>query len=238
MASVRFTVPAIVATALALAIAPAVASADATIQADPGPHFSPSRLTIDQGTRVVLHNGDSTEHNIVSDDYAPDGSRLFRSPTIGPGSSAYVTGTEYLTTGSYSFFCSIHRGMRGTLSVSSAGTPAPRPQTPDTTRPGLNLDVLTRGLGTALARRALLVHVRSTEFVRVTLVARARGRKVATGRRVLPSATFRGVRLRLTRAGRRLFRKARRVRVSVRGVAVDRAGNRRRARARQTLFGG
>ena len=238
MASVRFAVPAILAAALTLATAPAVASSDATIQAGPGLSYSPSRLTIAQGTRVVLQNQDSTQHSIVSNDYAPDGSRLFSSPRTEPGSSAFVAGTEYLTTGSYDFFCSVHSGMRGSLEVSSAGAPVPRPQTPDTTRPGLRLRVLTRSLGTALARRALLLHVRSTEYVRVRVVARWHGRRIAAGRTVVPRAGFRGARLRLNRRGRKLFRKYHRVRISVRGVAVDRAGNGRRARTRQTLFGG
>jgi plastocyanin len=238
MASVRFAVPAIIAVALALLAAPAVASSDATSQGGPGLHYFPSRLTIAQGTRVVLDNQDSTQHSIVSDGYAPDGSRLFRSATTEPGSSALVAGSEYLTTGSYDFFCSVHSGMRGTLAVSSEGTPVPRPQTPDTTRPGLRLRVLTRSMGTALARRALLLHVRSTEYVRVRLVARWHGRRIAAGRTLVPRAGFRGTRLRLNRRGRKLFRKHRRVRISVRGVAVDRAGNGRRARAAQTLLGG
>jgi len=236
MASVRFAVPAIVAAVFTLATAPAVASGDATIQAQPGPAYAPSRLTIDQGTHVTLENRDSTRHNIVSSGYAPDGSRLFRSGTVDPGLSAPVNGTEYLTAGEYSFFCSIHRGMQGTLVVSSAGSPVPRPQTTDTTRPGLKLAVLTRSLNTALLRGRLLVHVRSTEFVHVRLAAWRHGRRLAIGRTVLHSAGFRGARLRLTRFGRRLFRKRDRVRISIRGVALDRAGNRRRARARQTLL--
>jgi plastocyanin len=236
MALVRLAVPAIVTLVVALATAPAVASSDATIHAQSGSVYSPSRPTIDQGTHVVLENQDSTQHNIVSDDYSPDGSRLFGSSTTNPGSSAPVAGTEYLTTGSYSFFCSIHQGMRGTLVVSSAGTPVPRPQTPDRIRPGLKLAVLTRSLDTSLLRRALLVHARSTEFVHVRVVARRHGRRIAIGRTVVRKAGFRGVRLRLTRFGRKLFLKRNRVTVSVRGLAVDRAGNRRRARARQTLF--
>jgi plastocyanin len=236
MASVRLALPAIVTAAVALATAPAVASSDATIQVQPGPSYNPDRLTIPQGTRVVLQNNDSSRHNVTSDDYAPDGSRLFRSATTDPGGSAPVVGTEYLTTGEYDFFCSIHRGMRGTLAVTSAGTPVPRPQTPDTTRPGLRLSVLTRSLDTALRRGAILVHVRSTEYVHVRVLARARGHRIARGRTVVTHAGFRGVRLRLTHFGRKLFRKAHGVRVGVRGLAVDRAGHRRRARARQTLF--
>ena len=237
MAPVRLAVPALLTAIAALASAPAVASSDAIIRAEPGLRYSPRHLTIAQGQHVVLENGDSTQHNVTSDDYAPDGSRLFGSATTSPGSSAPVSGTEYLTTGDYSFFCSVHSSMHGTLSVSSAGTPVPRPQTPDTTRPGLELKVLTRSIETALLRHALLVHVSSTEHVRVRLVARARGHRIATGRAVVPRAGFRGSRLRLTRAGRKLFRRVGRVRVSVRGLAIDRAGNRRRARTRETLFG-
>jgi plastocyanin len=237
MASVRFSVPAILVAAAVLASAPA-ASADEVIRASSTTRYSTSRVTIDQGEHVAFENASSDRHNVISNDYAPDGSRLFRSDTIGPGSSTPVVGTEYLTTGDYSFFCSVHAGMRGVLSVTGAGTPVPRPQTPDTTRPGLRLRVLTRSTRTALARRALLVHLRATEHVRVALVLRARGRRIAARTAVVPRAGFKGTRMRLTRSGRKLLRKAARIRVSLRGLAIDRAGNRRRARARQTLLGG
>ncbi|MFN2615736.1 MAG: plastocyanin/azurin family copper-binding protein [Thermoleophilaceae bacterium] len=231
----RFVVPAILAAA-ALASAPA-ASADDVIHAAPTLRYSPSRVTIDQGEKVVFENDDSVEHNVVSADYAPDGSRLFRSDTIGGGLSTSVSGTEYLTTGDYDFFCSLHRGMRGVLSVTGAGAPLPRPQTPDTTLPGLKLRLFTRSARTALARRSLLVHLKATEYVRVAVVARARGRTIARRTAVVPRAGFRGARLRLTRRGRKLLRRAARIRVSIRGLAVDRAGNRRRARTRSTIFG-
>ena len=237
MAAVRLAGAAIVTLVAGLASAPAVSASDVVLRAE-GSRYSPATLTIAQGQHVTFENGDSTQHSVISNDYAPDGSRLFRSATIDPGASAPVAGTEYLTTGDYAFFCSVHREMHGSLHVTAEGSPVPRPQTPDTTRPGLQLSVLTRSAVTALRRRALLVHVRSTENVRVRLVARSRGRKIAAGRTTLRRAGFRGARLRLTRRGRKLLGRAARVRLSVRGVAVDLAGNSRRDRARRTLFGG
>jgi hypothetical protein len=39
-----------------------------------------------------------------------------------------VEGVQYLKAGTYPFHCTLHAAMTGTLTVTSAGTPVPRPQ--------------------------------------------------------------------------------------------------------------
>lgn len=71
--------------------------------------FSPSTLTISAGDTVIWTNGDSTSHTVTSD----SGSEL--------GSSSLANGASYSHTfnaaGTYSYHCSIHTSMKGTVVV-------------------------------------------------------------------------------------------------------------------------
>ena len=103
---------------LAFAAAPIVGEADNT--------FSAPTYTIDQGEVGQLQvNGSS--HNATAQQNGPDGQALFRSPTISGGTTG-VQGTQYLSAGDYTFFCTIHpTTMQATLHVTGAGTPQARP---------------------------------------------------------------------------------------------------------------
>jgi plastocyanin len=104
---------------LAFAAAPIVGQADNT--------FSAPVYTIDQGEVGQLQVTGS-DHNATAQQNGPDGQALFRSPTIESGAAA-VQGTQYLSAGDYSFFCTVHpTTMQATLHVTSAGTPQARPQ--------------------------------------------------------------------------------------------------------------
>lgn len=214
---------------------PAGALANQTIRAQPTIRYDNPNLTIDQGETVTFENDDlGPSHNVTATQSGPDGGPLFASSTIGPGQSAQVRGTEFLATGDYPFHCTIHPDqMTGTLRVTSNGTPLPRP---DTTPPQAKLTLLTRTIETALRRRSLLAHVKSDEAFSAKLTARARGRQIASGSGSLGKAGFRPIKLRLSATGRRVLGKAkRRIRVSVRGSVVDRAGNRRSIKTTATL---
>jgi len=105
----------------------------------------------------------------------PDGSALFRSATIGGGgATAPVAGTQYLTTGSYPFTCTIHpTEMHGTLQVTGNGTPQ--------ARPSLRLAVTSKKLA-KVRKMGLLVQVdTSVKVDGVDLVAKLG--KVTLGRR-------------------------------------------------------
>src|SRR5256885_6541708 len=99
---------------LAFAAAPIIGQADNT--------FSAPTYTIDQGEVGQLQVTGST-HNATARQTGPDGQALFRSPTISSG-NAGVQGTQYLSAGDYSFFCTIHpTTMQATLHVTGNGTP-------------------------------------------------------------------------------------------------------------------
>ena len=160
--------------ALALVAALLVAAtawADETITARPVNQYASSTTTIDQGEKVTFQNIDISGHDVTSHDHGDDGKPLFASALINPGSSGPVAGTEYLTTGDYHFFCTIHPGMEATLEVTSAGTPAERPQAE-----GVAVKVLSKNLDRVLESGKLKLKVSSRAGV-VQVGARAERRK-------------------------------------------------------------
>jgi plastocyanin len=90
--------------------------------------FVGATFTMDQGDRPTLQNNGTGQHNVTARTNGPDKEFLFESPTIGNGSTV-VEGTQYLTTGSYAFICTVHPlSMTANLSVSALGAPVARPQ--------------------------------------------------------------------------------------------------------------
>ena len=80
-----------------------------------------------QGELVPFQN-DGGSHNVTARQNGPDGKALFRSATTSGGTSQ-VNGTQFLSSGDYPFFCTVHpTTMTGVLRVTGAGTPQPRPQ--------------------------------------------------------------------------------------------------------------
>jgi plastocyanin len=226
----------IVATAL---LAVPAAQADERIQAGPSIRYTTPNVTMDQGERLTFQNLDVERHDVVASARGSDGRALFRTPIIGNGEEAFVEGSQYLTTGSYGFFCSVHPQMTGTLNVTSAGTPAQRPGPgtgpPDRAKPRVSVKLRRTSARRARRSRRLPVEVTVNEAAKVALRARARGVTVARGSVSLPAAGKRRPSLRLTAAGRRLLGRRGRVAVTLTARAVDRAGNAATARARRTL---
>jgi plastocyanin len=74
--------------------------------------FQPATLSVPAGTTVTWHNQDSVQHTVTSDVQG-----LFDSGVIAPGKKFTYT---FPAPGSYSYHCSIHPGMKGTIVV--AGT--------------------------------------------------------------------------------------------------------------------
>ncbi|MDP9188391.1 MAG: hypothetical protein M3O25_03995 [Actinomycetota bacterium] len=108
--------------------APAAVAAPAAIQggtAAGADLFSAPSYLHDAGTVATLTWVGGGRHNVTANAQGPDGEALFRSDTIGSGSTA-VQGTQYVAQASYPFSCTIHPGMNSSLAV-NAGTPLPRP---------------------------------------------------------------------------------------------------------------
>jgi plastocyanin len=94
---------------------------EATVFAGPGAAqlgYLTTTATVPAGGSLVFTNYDILMHDVTSTDRAPDGGPLFSTPLIGFGQSATAEGLDRLQPGhSYSFFCSLHANMRGTLTV-------------------------------------------------------------------------------------------------------------------------
>lgn len=74
--------------------------------------FSPATLTVAPGTKVTVTNEDSVTHTLTS----TASPHAFDTGDIAAG--ATMTFTAPSTAGSYSYICTIHTYMHGTLTVS------------------------------------------------------------------------------------------------------------------------
>jgi plastocyanin len=75
--------------------------------------FDPSSLTVKSGTVVKWTNQDGAPHTIVSDTNSP---MAFSSDSLANGASYSFTFTQ---PGTYTYHCSIHPSMKGTIIVTS-----------------------------------------------------------------------------------------------------------------------
>lgn len=216
---------------IASLIGAATAWADGTISARPVNSFGAAVTTIDQGEKVTFNNMDIAGHDVVASEAGDDGKPLFRSDLVSPGESGPVAGTEYLVTGTYPFFCSIHPGMEATLEVTSAGTPVPRPQGT------VSVKVVSKDLQRVVKRGKLKLAVRSAK-AKLTLGARATTRKssIALGSRQVRWDGGEGrVALKLSDAAREALSKRKKATL-IATVTADHGGGRtERATARRKL---
>jgi plastocyanin len=183
---------------LAFAAAPIVGQADNT--------FSAPTYTIDQGEVAPLQVTGGT-HNATARQNGPDGGALFRSPTISGGTTG-VAGTQYLGSGDYTFFCTIHPStMQATLHVSGAGTPQARPSATLTPRSKKISKVIKKGL---------LVAINSTARVDGVSLAAKLGKATigkADGLGLAPGQQFAIVKI--SKAGKSKLRKKSKAKVTV-----------------------
>jgi plastocyanin len=107
--------------------------------------YDANTYTVNQGQVAQLQVTGSS-HNATANQTGPDGRALFRSPTIS-GGAAGVDGTQYLTAGSYTFFCSVHpTTMQATLVVTGNGTPQARPSASLTSKTKTISQALKKGI--------------------------------------------------------------------------------------------
>jgi plastocyanin len=86
----------------------------------------PSAATVGYATRVAVmkkgtaaefRNLDLPQHDVVAVKRGSNGAPLFRSPLTPLGQQTQIVGAAKLAAGTYSFFCSLHPNMKGTLRV-------------------------------------------------------------------------------------------------------------------------
>jgi plastocyanin len=232
--------------------APASALADKQIDATPPNRFSASEYTMDQGEKLVFHNGDTVAHDVTATAQGKDDKPLFRSATTDGGKSSTVEGAQYLTEGHYDFICSIHPNMKASLHVTGNGTPATRPgaagpagstqtNSADKTAPALGVKLVSRRIKAVRQGHVLRVRVTVGEEAHVVLRAVARpkigGRLVTVARaQTHMNKGTRRVSVPLTAAGRRaLAGKRSTLAVIVTVKAIDLAGNKRTVQHGRTL---
>jgi plastocyanin len=193
---------------LAAVLAAAPARADGTITAIPPNQFASSVTTIDQGEKVSFMNFDIAGHDVSAKDRGPDRQPLFSSELVGPFGSAPVTGTEYLTSGTYPFVCTVHPGMEATLEVTSAGEPVPHNGHGGhgSGEPSLTVRISSKKLGRVLEDRAIKLKVGSSAPGKVKLSATSEGAKLGKGTARLEKAGSRSLALGLSKKGRRALK--------------------------------
>lgn len=185
------------------------AAADQTIEAAATIRYVNPNITIAQGEKVTFVNNDSVQHDVSSTGDTADHKPLFESALIGRGGSSPVEGTQYLKTGKYDFYCSVHpQQMTGTITVTSAGTPQHRPGDPypaTLKASSGKLSALKKAGG------ALKVTVHGTPGATATVSASAKvsGKTVKLGSRSgkLGSGGSKGISIKLSSAARKAIAK-------------------------------
>ena len=230
---------ALAAASVTLALAAPAASADEQIVAGPGTQYVTTSVTIDQGERLTFRNLDLASHDVTAQLLGVDGKPLFATPPIPAGASAFVDGSQYLTTGSYGFYCAIHSFMRGTLNVTTAGKPAPRPARPDTRAPGVAVQILSAKLGKVVSSGKLRISFHTTEAARVVTSGSVRKGgttyKLAKVTRQVKANHPVRLALALSDKARKALANASKATFKVSASTRDKAGNRGAGSARRTL---
>jgi plastocyanin len=209
----------VLATLAAALVAAPVARADERVIAGPlSSGFLNPNVSIDQGEKLTFLNPDVAAHDVTSVE-----SGLFKSETVTTGTETPVNGADQLPAGAYDFICSVHPYMTGTLTV-GAGGPGGGHAGHDMKAPKVSAKALDRRIADVLDAGALSLRAKLDEPATVSAVATAGKTRVAKGRAKLDAGSGR-LAAKLTGAGKRLLRKARKVTLQVTVTAQDASGN-------------
>ena len=168
--------------------------------------FNTATYTTDQG-EVVPFQVTGSSHNVTAHQNGPDGGALFRTPTIS-GGTAGVQGTQYLSTGSYTFFCTVHpTTMQATLVVGPGGTPQARPTGTLSVRSKKLAKVSKKGILVAVTASTTVDGASLTAKLGKTTIGKAGGLSFAAGQ---TSQT-----VKLSKAGRNKLKGKKKATVSV-----------------------
>lgn len=184
----------------------AYALAADTITATDDFYNAPS-YTMSQGERPTFANGGANQHNVTAQQNGPDKRVLFSTPTLNGGGSAAVDGTQYLTAGTYTFFCTIHpTTMQATLVVTGNGTPQ--------ARPSATAKLRTKTISKALKKGLQVAVTASTQVNGATVTAKL-GKATLGKTGASLSAGAQNVKLKLSKAGKSKLRKKSSAKVTV-----------------------
>jgi plastocyanin len=188
--------------------------------------YSAAVFTMDQGDQPVLQNTGVSTHNVTASALGPDGRPLFLTPDIGNG-AATLEGTQYLTAGTYAFYCTIHPlTMSGDLQVSGNGAPVARPR----------IDVIaSKGkIGKVAKKGKLPVKVRGLTASRGIVLKLKLGKKVLGTRKAfdLAAGQTRKLSVKLKKSGKSTLAKKRKATVKVTGTVPFGAPDTAKARLR------
>lgn len=151
-------------------------------------------------------------HNVTSKDLGPDKKPLFASSSEPAGGSSPIPGTQYLTPGTYGFYCTIHTtAMSGQLVVDASGTAVPRPS--------VKLSVLKQKLNAVRNQGKLKVKLTGTTASSGVHISASAGNKKlgsVSGVSVAAGAS-KTVVVKLTSAGKKALKNKKKVSVSVKG---------------------
>jgi plastocyanin len=168
--------------------------------------FDHPTYTTDQG-EVVPFQVTGSSHNVTAHQNGPDGAALFRTPTISGGTTG-VQGTQYLSAGDYTFFCSVHPStMQATLHVTGNGTPL--------ARPSASLSVRSKKLD-KVSKKGILVAITTTAKVDgASLTAKLGKSTIGTASGLSLSSGQQFATVKLSKAGKNKLRGKSKASVSV-----------------------
>lgn len=161
---------------------------------------------------IIDNSGTTAPHDVRSTQRGPDGRFLFESVVALGGGSNPVTGTQYLTTGTYPFYCTIHGpSMSGELEVSASGKAVPRPS--------VKVSFVNQRLK-QVRKRGVKVKLRATTASKGVTVTAKKGKVLlgSKGKLSFSAGQTRTITLPLTGKGRKAIRKGKVVKISLRAT--------------------
>jgi hypothetical protein len=167
---------------------------------------------MNQGERPTFANGGANQHNVTAQQNGPDRRVLFSTPTLNGGQSAPLDGTQYLTAGTYTFFCTIHpTEMQATLVVTGNGTPQARPH--------IDLRIVSGKLAKVKKKGKLLVQVTASTSVAGASIEARLGPNAILGRtgNLSLNQGAQTVTVKLTKRGKNALKSKKKARISVDG---------------------
>jgi plastocyanin len=165
-------------------------------------------FTTDQGERPTFSDGGANQHNVTARTNGPDGKALFSTPTLNGGQQATLNGTQYLSAGTYTFFCTIHpTEMQATLVVTGNGTPQARPSATLQIRAKKIAKAVKKGIPVSLNTSAKIDDVSLVAKLGKAMIGKASDLSLAQGQ------VFETIKL--SKAGKSKLRKKSTAKVSV-----------------------